>query len=226
MIKKNVLITGTSRGLGKELIEVFDEAGHNVVGLTRSDVNLMNTSRSFELQIDWERISSTVARLKEKFALPFDILINNSGVLLPHELDSISVEEFRTSFEVNALNPFLLTRELKQTNMLAKKAHIVNVGSIGGLLNSKKFKGLGAYSASKGALAILGEVMQVEWGSDLVVNTLALGAVDTDMLSTAGFAKSDAVSAEKMAKWIMGFALNSGDLIAGQTISVKKNDPS
>lgn len=105
-------------------------------------------------------------------------------------------------------------------------SHIVNIGSMGGVQSSKKFTGLSAYSASKGALSILTECLALEFARDEIsVNCLALGAVSTEMQKSA-FPDFDApVSAEAMSKFISDFALNGHTFMNGKILPISFSDP-
>jgi len=110
--------------------------------------------------------------------------------------------------------------------MMHKNAHIVNIGSMGGVQGSVKFPGLSVYSASKGALAILTECLAEELKNKHInINCLALGAVQTEMFSTA-FPGAKAVnSSEQMADFIVDFALKGNNLFNGKILPVSVSTP-
>jgi NAD(P)-dependent dehydrogenase (short-subunit alcohol dehydrogenase family) len=97
---------------------------------------------------------------------------------------------------------------------------------MGGFQGSSKFPGLSAYSASKGALGTLTECLAVEFsGKGISVNALALGAVQTEMLSQAFPGYEAPISANKMADFITNFALNGHQFFNGKQIPVAFTTP-
>ncbi len=105
-------------------------------------------------------------------------------------------------------------------------AHIVNIGSMGGVQGSVKFSGLSLYSSSKGALAILTECLAEELRSSGVsVNMLALGAVDTEMLQKAFPGYKAPVSPAGMASFIANFAKTGHHFMNGRIIPLSLSTP-
>jgi short-subunit dehydrogenase len=106
------------------------------------------------------------------------------------------------------------------------RSHIVNIGSMGGFQGSLKFSGLSWYSASKAAISNLTECLSEELkGSNISVNCLALGAVQTEMLSKAFPGYKAPVSAKKIGHFIADFALNKPYIFNGQVIPVTLSNP-
>ena len=111
-------------------------------------------------------------------------------------------------------------------SLLERNSHIVNISSMGGYQGSSKFKGLSAYSSTKGAISILSECLSEEFSSrGIKVNALALGAVQTAMLSKAFPGYEAPLTAIEMAGFITDFALNSSSFINGKVIPVSINNP-
>jgi len=107
-----------------------------------------------------------------------------------------------------------------------KKAHIVNISSIGGFQGSMKFPGLSAYSTSKAALCSFTELFAEEYkDTDIKTNCLCLGAVQTEMLEEAFPGYEAPVSAEKMADYIVNFALTADQWMNGKIIPVSLSTP-
>ncbi len=112
--------------------------------------------------------------------------------------------------------------------MLRKSAaaHIVHIGSMGGVQGSSKFPGLSAYSASKAALANLTECMAEELQSDGIhVNCLALGAVNTEMLRHAFPDYVADMSSEQIAEFIYDFSINRRSFFNGKILPVAASTP-
>ena len=107
-----------------------------------------------------------------------------------------------------------------------KNAHIVNISSMGGFQGSVKFAGLSAYSTSKAALCSFTELFAEEYKeSQIKMNCLCLGAAQTEMLEEAFPGYEAPVSAEKMAEYIVNFALNADQWINGKIIPVSLSTP-
>ena len=97
---------------------------------------------------------------------------------------------------------------------------------MGGLTGTSKFPGLAAYSSSKGALSILTELLAEEFKEERVsVNGLALGAVQTEMLSAAFPDFKAPVSADDMASYIMNFSLHGWQFYNGKVLAVSSTTP-
>ncbi|MCD4683026.1 MAG: SDR family oxidoreductase, partial [Bacteroidales bacterium] len=110
--------------------------------------------------------------------------------------------------------------------MFKPNSHIVNVSSMGGFQGSVKFPGLSLYSASKGALAILSECMAEEFKEEQIkVNCLALGAVQTEMLSEAFPGYEAPIKPNKMAEFIKNFALTGQQVFNGKILPVSLSTP-
>ena len=107
-----------------------------------------------------------------------------------------------------------------------KGTHIVNISSIGGVQGSAKFAGLSAYSSSKAALCGLTECLAEEFkGTNISVNCLALGAVQTEMLLKAFPGYKAPLKANQMASYIYELALNGRNYYNGKILPVSLSTP-
>ena len=187
-IMKNIIITGTSRGIGFELVQIFCKAGYQVLALSRndqpiSDLNLENCT-SFPFDITEENDINKVSDFIKNEWGSVDVLINNSGVLLNTPFSETSLSAFKKVYGVNVFGVAALTQAV--VPFMNQEGHVVNVSSMGGIQGSLKFPGLSAYSSSKGALITLSELLAEEYKeSGPQFNVLALGAVQTEMLEEA-----------------------------------------
>jgi NAD(P)-dependent dehydrogenase (short-subunit alcohol dehydrogenase family) len=110
--------------------------------------------------------------------------------------------------------------------MNSKRAHVVNISSMGGFQGSLKFSGLAAYSSSKAALVCLTELLAEEFKHTQVkFNCLALGAVQTEMLSKAFPGYQAPVNADQMAEFIFEFSKNAHKVMNGKVIPVTLSTP-
>ena len=150
-----------------------------------------------------------------------DVLINNAGYLVNKPFEEIEEPDMEQVFNVNLFGIIKLTQILLSSMGGANRSHIVNIGSMGGYQGSAKFAGLSLYSASKGAVATLSECMAEEFKEkNIAVNCLALGAVQTEMLSKAFPGYEAPLQPADMAKYIAEFAVNGMQHFNGVVIPV------
>src|SRR5690606_16669682 len=131
---KNVIITGTSRGIGFEMVKLFSEAGHRILALSRnskpvSDLNLKNvTALEFDIA-DESEIVKLSAYLQTGMKR-VDVLINNAGYLVNKPFAEITSEEFKRSYDVNVFGVASLMKTV--IPFMKKDGHVVNISSMGG----------------------------------------------------------------------------------------------
>ena len=230
-----ILITGTSQGIGFELLcQFLLDQNHEVIAIARKpldqSISVFNQAVKehrlfpFELDLvkdDFYPLSNTLNAMNG-----LDIVINNAGFLVNKPFVVQSEEDWQMQFDVNVFSPAKLIRFLYPWLLLSGNAHIVNITSMGGFQGSSKFPGLSAYSASKAALGTLTECLAVEFsGKGISVNALALGAVQTEMLSQAFPGYEAPINAHKMAEFIANFALNGHQYFNGKQIPVAFTTP-
>ena len=235
----NVLITGTSSGIGFDLARIFSkDSNNNVFAVSRNSINLEKLKSAclesnedaqiFIFPLDLNEVSNYALLLNKIKAKVdrLDLLINNAGHILNKPFESITYEEVEQTFKVNVIAPFLLSQSALPLLKAAKKPQIINIGSMGGVNGTAKFPGLSAYSSSKGALSILSECLAEELkGYGIRVNCLALGAVNTAMLKSAFPGFNAAHESFEMAEYIANFALHSAQYFNGKTIQVSSTTP-
>lgn len=232
----NVIITGASKGIGYELCKKFISTGnHNIIAISRSsgafDDQIFSSSTDNEKNFNYLEFDLTDTNYKENL-LPqitnklrsVDIIINNAGLLINKPLIELTDNDFDSMFDLNVKSVFRFVRDM--IPMMSKGGHIVNISSMGGYQGSSKFPGLSLYSASKGALAVLTECMAEELKSkNISANALALGAVQTEMLSTAFPDYKAPLRADEMADFIYDFALNGDKYFNGKILPLSVSTP-
>jgi NAD(P)-dependent dehydrogenase (short-subunit alcohol dehydrogenase family) len=224
---KNIIITGTSRGIGYKLALMFADAGHNVLALSRQmptallehpNITCLSTDLSDEKQL--EQVSSFVTVSWQKV----DIVIHNAGALLLKPFKDITAEEFEYIYKVNVFGVAALNRAVLP--YMGKGGHVVTISSMGGVQGSMKFAGLSAYSSSKGAVITLSELLAEEYKEQSIAfNVLALGAVNTEMLQEAFPGYEAPLSAAEMADYIYDFALKGNKYYNGKLLQVSSSTP-
>ena len=234
----NIVITGASKGIGFEAAKHLAAAGdHTIVAIARNEENLKQLKNAclhenikakvFPIQFDLGVLNG-IETLLVKQILAFipnvDILINNAGVLVNKPFAETSLEDIQETISTNYLAPSILIRALLPH--FASGAHVVNISSMGGFQGSAKFAGLSAYSAAKGAIAVLTECLAEEYkDSGFRFNCLAFGAVNTEMFRMAFPGHTAPLEPGEMGKYVADFALNQARYFNGKVIPVSSATP-
>lgn len=220
---KNIVITGTSSGIGLELLKIYLKKKYKVLSLSRSPISIKGVKHIIFDITNQESIENVKKVIEKEFKV-VDILINNAGKLINKPFLNMSMDDFDSVFRVNLFGVANLIKNLYP--FFNKKSHVVNISSIGGVIGSSKFNGLTAYSSSKGALNILTEVLAEEFKeSGPYFNSLCLGSVQTKMLEEAFPAYKAPVKPSDMAKFIFDFANKGTKYFNGKIIPVSLSNP-
>ncbi len=228
MTSKNIIITGTSRGIGFELVHIFAKQGHNVLALSRNAQPVANLhfDNIDSLAFDLSKSSDykSVERFVKKEWEHVDILINNAGVLLNKPFSETTFDDFKSVYETNVFGVSEMTRIV--IPFMKNNGHVITISSMGGIQGSMKFPGLAAYSSSKGAVITLTELLAEEYKeTGPQFNVLALGAVQTEMLEEAFPGYQAPTTAKKMASYISNFALEGNSFYNGKVLQVSSSTP-
>lgn len=228
----NIIINGGTRGIGIEVVKILAADSSNRLVVTGRNKIILKA-----LEYEYNNIKSLAFDLKEfdSHAENFrktvydhfdriDILINMAGLLIKKDFDEFLNDEAREIIETNFLAPAAIIRLLKP--LMVKGSHIVNISSMGGFQGSSKYRGLSYYSASKAALACLTECLALEYGGDgIIVNCLAIGAVQTEMVEEAFPGYKAPVEPKEMAEFVAGFSLTGNKYFNGKIIPVAVSNP-
>lgn len=228
-----VVVTGASQGIGYEVVKkLLSETEHEVFALARNkkkleslqkyDLNATYHYQAFDLLKEHyhKDLIPKIVQSVEKV----DVLMNIAGLLISKPLKDLTNKDFDDLFNMNVKSIFKLVRDLLPH--FNKNAHIVNITSMGGFQGSAKFPGMSLYSASKGALGILTECMAEELKDQHIkTNALAIGAVQTEMLTKAFPGYKAPVNSGDMADFIIDFALKGHHYINGKIIPVSLSTP-
>lgn len=237
-MSKTILITGASRGIGFDTALYLCRAGHKVIAIARSTPGLESlysaASKSGHAQnlvvipadiSNAIHVEELVQRISQ-MVTSVDVLVNNAGTLINKPFSEITSEELHNLYSVNVFAPFMLIQKFLPMLKKSVGAHIVNISSVGGVNGTAKFPGLTAYSSSKGALAILSEVLAEELKEyHIRVNCLALGAAQTEMLSHAFPDYKAPLTSAEMGEYVAWFALNGHKYFNGKTLPVAVSTP-
>jgi NAD(P)-dependent dehydrogenase (short-subunit alcohol dehydrogenase family) len=186
---KIALVTGGSRGLGREMVLAFARAGADVVIASRK----LDNCRAAAAEVQalgrralpyachvgrWDEIDALVDAAYAAFGR-IDILVNNAGMspLAPSSAQT-SEELFDKVVSVNFKGPFRLSALVGERMAAGDGGSIINVSSTGALMPQPRF---GPYAGAKAALNALTQVLALEYGPSVRVNTLSAGPFLTDI---------------------------------------------
>lgn len=159
-MRKVVLITGASSGIGKSIGEFLLTKGFIVYGTSRNPANYPDTKINL-VALDVRNTASiqqaiTTVLTKE---VQIDVLINNAGVGITGPLEEIPLAEIKNNFETNLFGPIEVMKAVLPSMRQHQKGLIINITSIAGYMGLP-FRSI--YSASKGALELITEAMRME----------------------------------------------------------------
>ena len=231
MSKKIILITGASRGIGHATARYLAGQKHQVLATARSEQLLDELKNTNTRRIDYVACDLLDAASLQKIIdyirdqnVEISALIHNAGGLINKPFRDLTDQDWNAMWNMNVLTAVRLLRALLP--FFAKNAHIVTVGSMGGYQGSSKYPGLSAYSTSKGALSIWSECMATELKDENIsVNCLCLGAVQTEMFSSAFPGMKAPVKPDEMAQFVGDFALKGHSFMNGKVLPVTLGDP-
>jgi len=231
MKKRNIFISGASRGIGKSMAKHFAKSNFNVVGTSRNNFkfdddleNLLPIKLDVTSRND---VKDCFDELKSKNLLP-DILINNAGITADQLFLRMSDDDWDNVINTNLTGTFNLTKIFLKNMIKNKFGRIINISSISGLMGNP---GQVNYSSSKAALNGFTKSLAKEVGSrNITVNCVAPGFIDTDMTSYIGENERNEIlkkiplnkfgSPEDISKLVMFLMSDEASYITGQTISI------
>ena len=190
MYRKNVLVTGSSRGIGRACALAFAEAGYHVFINCRNSIEQLETLEQEILDAGGsctkvpgdvsspDTVRAIFHRISESCEGP-DILVNNAGIAHFGLLSDMSDGEWRTILDTNLSSAFYCCREAIPYMVSKKEGKIINISSMWGTSGASCEA---AYSASKSGLDGLTRALAKELApSNIQVNAVAFGVIDTEM---------------------------------------------
>ena len=191
---KTCIITGSSRGIGKEIAKSLASSGHNVVitynnNKAQADELLKeikdagnNAIVSFLNVLDRKSIDETLKYSLSEFKC-IDVLVNNAGILVQNDFLKISENEWDEIFDINVKGVFNCCQILIPELIKKLNSKIINISSFAGKYGGPKAP---HYSASKAAIICLTKSLaRIYSNKKLLVNTVAPGVIGTDMFSSS-----------------------------------------
>lgn len=236
-----VLVTGSSRGIGKAIIEEFAKEGYNVI------INYNNSQdEALALQKEIERfnvesmvvkcdisheeeIDEMIAEVISKFGR-IDVLVNNAALENNSEFSQKTKESFRNILDVNLIGTFLMSKKVSEYMIANKSGKIINISSNNSI--NKYDATTVEYDVSKAGINILTKVMAKEFAPYINVNAVAPGWVLTEKNKTLDeeldghFVKSESENIylgrfarpEEIAKVVLFLASDDAKYINGEII--------
>ena len=186
---KIVLVTGSSRGIGAEMIRAFGQRGAQCVinyvadaeGRNKSDAKAVARDLQQPLVIECDvtqaaQVEAMMKQIQDRHG-GLDILVNNSGIIRDRTIKKMSLEEFESVMRVNVTGTFNVTQ--KVISILRDGGRIVNLSSVSGQMG---LFGQANYSSSKAAIIGLTKVSARELAKqNITVNAIAPGFIDIGM---------------------------------------------
>lgn len=183
---KTAIVTGGSRGIGKEISQILASNNYNVIAVATSEESLDSVRDTKNIHpfccdiSDEQSIEKLYNYVSDTFGYA-DVLINNAGIHMDNILLRMKNEEWSKVMDVNLNGPFHLTKTVLKDMVKNKCGRIINISSISGTDGNK---GQGNYAASKGGLLALTKSLAKEVGRrNITVNCIAPGLIETDMTS-------------------------------------------
>ena len=177
------LVTGASRGLGKNFALALARAGADLAVTSRTLESLDDTKRQIEalgrkcfpVVLDVrtnESISAAVAAVHAHFG-KIDILVNNAGCNIRKPALDVTWEDWNTILDTNLRGPFFVAQAVARFMVAARYGRMINIGSVTSVAG---YAGLGPYGASRGGIRQLTMSLAADWGPHgVTVNCLAPG---------------------------------------------------
>ena len=207
----NVIITGTSKGLGKAMAEKFAEAGNNLFVCSRNEVQLYKMMEEILTKYPQCTIKAKPVDISVKeevrsfgdwclqFGVP-DILINNAGQFIPGSVYNEEEGALKKMIEMNLFGAYHLTRLLLPKMMEAKRGHIFNMCSVASI---KAYANGGAYSISKFALLGFSKNLREEMKPyNIKITAVIPGAAYTESWASSGIEEKRFIQARDIAEMV------------------------
>ncbi len=164
---KTVLVTGSTRGIGKQIYNDFKDLGAKVIGVGSKDYNLAD-----------EKSLAAFLEVLEQYD-KIDVCINNAGIIYSEPIVNFSVDRYKKLMDINLKAPFLITSLVSRKMIANSWGRIVNISSIAA---NRVRAGRSAYSAAKHGLNGFTKTIAAELAPfNILVNTVSPGFTMTEM---------------------------------------------
>lgn len=190
-MKKTVLVTGGTRGIGEAISREFAKKGYNlIINYVKSNEKAEKLKQEFEklynikvlpIQADLsneETIKEMIDVALKEFG-KIDVLVNNAGIVIDKEFTDKTVKDWKQTLDINLIAPFVLTKLVGKEMMKQKSGSIINISSTNGI--DTYYPSSVDYDASKSGLISLTYDSAVQFAPYVRVNCIAPGWVNTEM---------------------------------------------
>ena len=194
--KQIMLITGTSKGIGRYLVEYYVEKGFVVIGCSRSPVDYeYDNYIHYCLDVaDEEKVKQMFSRIRKTYKR-LDVVINNAGIASMNHILLTPIKTVRNIFNTNVIAAFLFCREAAKLMQINNYGRIVNFATVATPL---KLEGEAIYASSKAAVVSLTEVMARELADfGITVNAVGPTPIKTDLIRSVPEEKLEALLARQ-----------------------------
>ncbi len=228
MMKKIALVTGAGRGIGKAIAARLVKDGFTVIANTKK-TPIAETENLIEYRADITdeaAVNDMIAFIINRFGR-IDVLVNNAGIAEQKLFTDITLSDWDHMMNHNLKSMFLVTKAVLPHMIHEKQGKIINISSIWGITGASCEV---HYSAAKAGVIGFTKALAKEVGlSNITVNCVAPGVIQTDMLNTFSKEDLDALkeetplgkigTPEDIAAAVSYFASNQSDFITGQILS-------
>ncbi len=176
-----IVITGTRKGLGREMAQKYLQKGDVVVGCSRRSSSLEHQNyRHFEVDVSVEEEVVKMVRAVRKEFRTVDVLINNAGIAAMNHFVTTPFSNAKRVFDTNFFGSFLFSREIAKIMIRRKKGCIINFSTVAVPLN---LEGEAVYAASKAAVENFTRIAATELGGfGIRVNAVGPTPIPTDLI--------------------------------------------
>ena len=218
-MNKVVLITGASRGIGRDIAEKLAQKGYQVIANYNRSEEKAKELKSKYANIDIykadvskrEEVHNMIKSILEKYK-KIDVLINNAGISLTGLFTDVTDEEWNKIINNDLYSVFCTTQEVLTNMIMRKEGCIINISSIWGIVGSSCES---IYSVAKAGVDGMTKSLAKELGpSNIRVNSIAPGIIDTEMNNCYSAEEIEAIKEEiplerigkkgDISKWRMG----------------------
>jgi 3-oxoacyl-[acyl-carrier protein] reductase len=237
---KNVIITGSNRGIGRAMLEEFAKNGANIWAHARIEKpefleDIKSVAEKYHVEIrplcfeltDYDAMKAAVKIIMSS-KIPVDALVNNAGITYNALFQMSSIDQLRNQFEVNFISVFIFTQYISKIMSRNKRGSIINIASSAAFNGNP---GKSVYGATKAAIIAMTDSIAAELGANGIrANCIAPGITETEMLATMPEAVVEDAKAtadmrrggkpSEIAETAVFLASDLSSYITGQTIRV------
>ena len=237
MPKKTVLITGATRGIGKAILEAFND-DYLIIGTGTSEESLSSISenlrllkiegKAFKLDLNNRQSIKDLSVSLDKEEIYPDILINNAGITRDNIMLRMQEDEWDDVINIHLNGQYLLIKSFLKKMVKNRWGRIINISSTSAALGNK---GQANYAAAKAGIEAMSRSLARELGSrNINVNCVAPGFIDTDMTKEISKGNQDFFASQiplgrlgkssEIAEVVYFLASDQANYITGQTLHV------